>query len=127
MSDIGAAYRNRGEFKRAIASFEKAKAADPAHWQALLNIVLLQAFDAKNPEAAQKAFEELKQKLSRHSEPRQDSGTNLTAAGGLETPMARASLSPLPPFAILFALRALRLLFAARGGPRPRVRRRPGD
>jgi tetratricopeptide (TPR) repeat protein len=62
LSDIGAAYRNRGEFKRAIASFAKAKAADPAHWQALLNIVLLQAFDAKNPEAAQKAFEELKQK-----------------------------------------------------------------
>jgi tetratricopeptide (TPR) repeat protein len=62
LSDLGAAYRNRGEFKRAIASFEKARAADPEHWQSLLNIVLVQAFDAKDPAAAQKAFDELKRR-----------------------------------------------------------------
>ena len=49
LSDLGAAYRNRGEFKRAIASFEKARAADPDHWQSLLNLVLVNAFEAKDP------------------------------------------------------------------------------
>jgi len=59
-SDLGAAYRNRGDFRRAIASFEKARQADPTHWQSLLNIVLVQAFDAKDPSAAQKSLDELK-------------------------------------------------------------------
>jgi tetratricopeptide (TPR) repeat protein len=62
LSDLGAAYRNRGEFKRAIASFEKARAADPDHWQSLLNLVLVEAFDAKDPAAAQKAYDELKRR-----------------------------------------------------------------
>ena len=42
LSDLGAAYRNRGDFKQAIASFEKARAADRDHWQSLLNLVLVQ-------------------------------------------------------------------------------------
>lgn len=62
LSDVGAAYRNRGQFQRAISYFEKARAADPDHWQSLLNIVLVQAFDAKKPEEAQKAFDELKRR-----------------------------------------------------------------
>lgn len=62
LSDLGAAYRNRGDFRRAIASFEKARAADPEHWQSLLNIVLVQAFDVKDPAAAQKAYDELKRR-----------------------------------------------------------------
>lgn len=62
LSDVGAAYRNRGQFGRAVSYFEKARAADPDHWQSLLNIVLVQAFDAKKPEEAQKAFDELKRR-----------------------------------------------------------------
>lgn len=62
LSDLGAAYRNRGEFKRALASFEKARQADPEHWQALLNIVLVDTFDRKDSAGAQRAFDELKRR-----------------------------------------------------------------
>lgn len=63
LSDLGAAYRNRGEFKRAIACFEKARAADPDHWQSLLNLVLVDAFDAREAEAARRHFAELKRRF----------------------------------------------------------------
>ena len=62
LSDLGAAYRNRGEFKRAVALFTKARAADPDHWQSLLNLVLLYAFDLRDDASARRAFEELKRR-----------------------------------------------------------------
>jgi tetratricopeptide (TPR) repeat protein len=62
LSDLGAAYRNRGDFERAIAEFQKAREADPEHWQALLNLVLVQAFDQRDGAAAAASFRELKQK-----------------------------------------------------------------
>ncbi|HEY1251249.1 MAG TPA: tetratricopeptide repeat protein [Thermoanaerobaculia bacterium] len=62
LSDLGAAYRNRGEFDLAVAYFKKARENDPDHWQSLLNLVLVEAFDRKNPAAAQHAFDELKQR-----------------------------------------------------------------
>jgi tetratricopeptide (TPR) repeat protein len=63
LSDLGAAYRNRGDFQRAVASFRKAREADPNHWQSLINLVLVQAFDRKDPAEAQKAFDELKRRF----------------------------------------------------------------
>lgn len=62
LSDLGAAYRNRGDFQRATALFTKARAADPDHWQSLLNLVLIQAFDVRNSASAQRALEELKRR-----------------------------------------------------------------
>jgi tetratricopeptide (TPR) repeat protein len=62
LSDLGAAYRNRGEFKRAVALFTKARAADPDHWQSLLNLVLVYAFDLRDDASARRAFEELKRR-----------------------------------------------------------------
>jgi len=62
LSDLGAAYRNRGEFDLAVAYFRKARENDPDHWQSLLNQVLVEAFDRKDPAAAQRAFDELKQR-----------------------------------------------------------------
>jgi Flp pilus assembly protein TadD len=62
LSDLGAAYRNRGEFKRAIALFEKARASDPDHWQSLLNLVLINAFDTRDAAAARRHFAELKRR-----------------------------------------------------------------
>jgi len=62
LSDLGAAYRNRGEFKRAVALFTKARAADPDHWQSLLNLVLVYAFDLRDDASAKRAFEELKRR-----------------------------------------------------------------
>ncbi|MEO8189417.1 MAG: tetratricopeptide repeat protein [Acidobacteriota bacterium] len=62
LSDLGAAYRNRGEFRRAISTFERARAADPNHWQAVLNMVLVQAFDSKDAAAAQRGLDELKRR-----------------------------------------------------------------
>ncbi len=62
LSDLGAAYRNRGEFRRAISCFEKARAADPDHWQSLLNLVLVTAYDARDSNAAERHFQELKRR-----------------------------------------------------------------
>lgn len=62
LSDLGAAYRNRGEFRRAIALFEKARSIDPDHWQSLLNLVLITAFDTHDAAAARLHFEELKRR-----------------------------------------------------------------
>jgi tetratricopeptide (TPR) repeat protein len=63
LSDLGAAYRNRGEFKRAISYFEKARSADPDHWQSLLDLVLIDAFDTRDADAARRHFEELKRRF----------------------------------------------------------------
>ena len=62
LSDLGASYRNRGEFDLAVAYFQKARDSDPDHWQSLLNLVLVQAFDRRDAAAAQRAFDELKQR-----------------------------------------------------------------
>jgi tetratricopeptide (TPR) repeat protein len=60
LSDLGAAHRNRGELKLAVSYFRKAREAKPDHWQALVNEVLVEAFDRKDAAAAQKAYDELK-------------------------------------------------------------------
>lgn len=60
LSDLGAAYRNRGEFGRAVRFFERARESDPDHWQSLLNLTLVHAFDTGDTEAAQRYFDELK-------------------------------------------------------------------
>lgn len=62
LSDLGAAYRNRGEFRRAIALFERARKNDPAHWQSLLNLVIVHAYDRKDSAGAQRWFDELKRR-----------------------------------------------------------------
>ena len=62
LSDLGATYRNRGEFKRAVAMFTRARAADPDHWQSLLNLVLVYAFDLRDAAAARRSLEELKRR-----------------------------------------------------------------
>ena len=62
LSDLGAAHRNRGEFDLAVAYFHKARENDPDHWQSLLNWVLVEAYDRKDPTAAQRAFDELKKR-----------------------------------------------------------------
>jgi len=62
LSDLGAAHRNRGELARAIALFERARKNDRDHWQSLLNLVLLHAFDRRDPVAAQPYFDELKRR-----------------------------------------------------------------
>lgn len=62
LSDLGAAHRNVGEFDLAVAYFGKAREADPNQWQSLLNWVLVEAYDRKDGAAAQRLFDELKQK-----------------------------------------------------------------
>jgi tetratricopeptide (TPR) repeat protein len=62
LSDLGAAYRNRGEFKRAVALFERARQKDKDHWQSLLNLVLIHAYDLHDSSGAQRWFDELKRR-----------------------------------------------------------------
>jgi tetratricopeptide (TPR) repeat protein len=62
LSDLGAAYRNRGDFGRAIPLFERAHKNDRDHWQSLLNLVLIHAYDLHDSAAAQRWFDELKRR-----------------------------------------------------------------
>lgn len=62
LSDLGAAYRNRGEFQRAVPLFERAQKNDRNHWQSLLNLVLIHAYDLHDSAAAQKWLDELKRR-----------------------------------------------------------------
>lgn len=62
LSDLGAAHRNAGDFDLAVAYFRKAREADAEHWQALLNWVLVEAYDRKDAAEAQRLFDELKKK-----------------------------------------------------------------
>jgi tetratricopeptide (TPR) repeat protein len=62
LSDLGAAYRNRGEFRRAVALFERARKNDREHWQSLLNLVLIHAYDLHDPAGAQRWLDELKRR-----------------------------------------------------------------
>lgn len=62
LSDLGAAHRNAGDFELAVAYFRKAREADAQHWQALLNWVLVEAFDRRNPAEAQRLFDELQKR-----------------------------------------------------------------
>ena len=62
LSDLGAAHRNAGEFELAVAYFKKARDADSEHWQALLNWVLIEAFDRRDPAEAQRLLDELKKR-----------------------------------------------------------------
>src|SRR6185369_2392397 len=62
LADLGAAHRNRGELKLAVSYFRKAREIQPDHWQALVNEVLVEAFDRKDADAAQKAYDELKKR-----------------------------------------------------------------
>jgi tetratricopeptide (TPR) repeat protein len=62
LSDLGAAYRNRGEFRRAVGLFERARAKNDQHWQSLLNLVLIHAYDLSDPARAQHWLDELKRR-----------------------------------------------------------------
>jgi tetratricopeptide (TPR) repeat protein len=62
LSDLGAAYRNAGEFGRAVHLFEKARENGPDHWQSLLNLTLIHAYDLRDAAKAQGYFDELKRR-----------------------------------------------------------------
>lgn len=63
LSDLGAAYRNRGQLRQAISFFERAREKDPQHWQSLLNLVLVHAFDRRDPAAAEPLFDDLRRRF----------------------------------------------------------------
>lgn len=62
LSDLGAAYRNAGELGRAVHYFEKARENGPDHWQSLLNLALIHAYDLGDAPRAQRYLDELKRR-----------------------------------------------------------------
>ena len=60
MTDLGTAYRNEGQFDKALALFRKARAANPTHWQSLYNEVIVLAMDKHDHEGAAVALARLK-------------------------------------------------------------------
>jgi tetratricopeptide (TPR) repeat protein len=62
LSDLGAAYRNAGQLGRAVHFFERARENGPDHWQSLLNLTIVHAYDLQDPAAAQRYYDELKRR-----------------------------------------------------------------
>ncbi|MBK9090614.1 MAG: tetratricopeptide repeat protein [Holophagales bacterium] len=60
MTDLGTAYRNEGQFDKALELFRKARASDPKHWQSLYNEVIVLAMDKHDHEGADAALARLK-------------------------------------------------------------------
>ena len=78
-----------------MAYFQKARDADPNHWQSLLNWLLVEAFDRRDAAAAQRLFDELKQRYPEI--PQLDKIQEQISSGLRRRPpvMARARPSPL--------------------------------
>lgn len=56
LTDQGVMYRALGQYDKAIANFEKANRADPAHVQSLFNMGVVYAHDLKQPKKAIEAW-----------------------------------------------------------------------
>ncbi len=60
LTDLGSCYRNTSQFDKAIGMYEKAQKIDPRHFQSLLNLTLVYAFDLKDPAHAQESLDRLR-------------------------------------------------------------------
>jgi tetratricopeptide (TPR) repeat protein len=60
LTDLGSCYRNLGEFRKALDSYERAQKIAPSHAQSLLNMTLVYIFDLKDADKAQGIFDRLK-------------------------------------------------------------------
>lgn len=65
LTDLGVSYRNLGDSDKALASFGRAAKADPKHWQAVFNQIIVYGVDKGD---AKKAKELLKQLRKEHPE-----------------------------------------------------------
>jgi tetratricopeptide (TPR) repeat protein len=57
LTDAGICYRGMQEFDRALESFDRAHRADPRHWQALFNTVVVATFDVGRFDLAVEALD----------------------------------------------------------------------
>jgi tetratricopeptide (TPR) repeat protein len=60
LTDLGSSYRNLGEIKKALDTYERAQKIAPSHAQSLLNMTLVYVFDLKDADNAQTMFDRLK-------------------------------------------------------------------
>jgi hypothetical protein len=61
-TDLGVSYRNLGDLDRALAMFDRALKADPKHWQAAFNKIVVVGLDRGDTKAAKALLAELKKK-----------------------------------------------------------------
>lgn len=59
LTDLGICYRGLQRFDDALATFDRAHAADAKHWQSLYNTVIVAAFDVGRFDRAEAALREL--------------------------------------------------------------------
>ncbi|MEM9593067.1 MAG: tetratricopeptide repeat protein [Acidobacteriota bacterium] len=59
MTDLGACYRNLRNYERALELFREVRKAQPEHWQALYNEVLVLAFDLGDVAGAGEVLDQL--------------------------------------------------------------------
>lgn len=60
LSDLGICYREMGEHRRALETFDRAQEIAPDHWESRFNEVVVQALDLGNFEAAEEVLNELR-------------------------------------------------------------------
>lgn len=60
ITDLGVCLRGLGDFKGAIAQFQRAQTASPQHWQSRFNEVVVLAFDLKDSTGARSKLAELR-------------------------------------------------------------------
>jgi len=61
-TDLGVSYRNLGDADRALAMFDRALKADPKHWQAAFNKVVVIGLDRGDTKSAKVLLADLKKK-----------------------------------------------------------------
>ena len=68
MTDLGISYRNLGELNKALEIFDQAIKANPGHWQARFNKVVVLGLDKGDKKAALVILNELKKEREKHPE-----------------------------------------------------------
>ena len=81
MTDLGVAYKEIGQPKKAVELFDKAADVHPEHWQSRYNAAVVRLFDLNDPAGAKQEVDKLKQL--------QGKVPNLPDLSGLESEIAR--------------------------------------
>jgi hypothetical protein len=60
LTDLGVSYRNLGDPDKALSFFNRAAKADPKHWQAVFNQIVVYGFDKGDPAKAKALLKQLR-------------------------------------------------------------------
>jgi cytochrome c-type biogenesis protein CcmH/NrfG len=68
LTDLGVSYRNQGKLDKALVLFDESLKADPEHWQAIFNQVIIVGLDQGNTSKARELLGRLEALRAKHPE-----------------------------------------------------------